>query len=73
MQQTMANSNDKKKDNNEENPYKSSVNKWVVWTAIAVIVLVILLLIFNRRSTLINKEAESDSPIALAIVLPNTQ
>lgn len=64
----MADSNNSKKDNNEDNPYKKNVNKWVIWTAIAVIVLIILLLVFNRRSTVVNEEAESDSPIALYTV-----
>jgi len=63
----MAKINDKNKDNNEDNPYKKSVGKWVIWTAIAIIVLMILLLVFNRRSTVINEEAESDSPIAFSI------
>jgi len=61
----MADSNPDKNDNKQVNPYKKSINKWVLWTAIAVIVFVILLLIFNRRSTVVNEEAESDSPIAL--------
>lgn len=65
----MAGTNDKNKDNNEDNPYKKSINKWVIFTAIAIIVLMILLLVFNRRSTVINEEAESDSPIAMVTTL----
>lgn len=61
----MADSNTNKTNKNDDNPYKSKVNRWVIWTAIAVIIFVILLLIFNRRSTVINEEAESDSPIAM--------
>jgi len=64
----MAKSNDKNKDNNADNPYKKKINNWVIWTAIAVIVFVILLLVFNRRSTVVNEEAESDSPIAMMIL-----
>lgn len=63
-QEIMAESNSDKNKKNDNNPYKKTVNKWVVWTAIAVVVFVILLLIFNRRSTVVNEEAESDSPIA---------
>lgn len=69
----MADSRDDKNDKKQDNPYKSSVNKWVLWTAIAVIIFVILLLIFNRRSTVINPEGESDSPIALTITCPAQQ
>ena len=65
----MASTNNKNKDNNEDNPYKKSINKWVIFTAIAIIVLMILLLVFNRRSTVINEEAESDSPIAMVTTL----
>ncbi len=61
----MAESNSDKNQKKDDNPYKKNVNKWVLWTTIAVIIFVILLLIFNRRSTVINEEAESDSPIAL--------
>ena len=61
----MAESRNNDKDNNKDNNYRNKVNKWVIWTAIAVILFVILLLIFNRRSTVINEEAESDSPIAV--------
>lgn len=52
----------------KENPYKNKVNKWVIWATIAVIIFVILLLVFNRRSTAVNEEAESDSPIALMTI-----
>ena len=63
----MAKSNNVNKDNNEDNPYKSNVKKWVIWTAIVVIIFVILLLVFNRRSTVVNPEGESDSHIGLMI------
>lgn len=66
----MAKSNDKNKDNNADNPYRNKINSWVIWTAIALIIFVILLLVFNRRSTVINEEAESDSPIAMVILSP---
>lgn len=68
MIKVMAKTNDKNKDNNADNPYKKKINNWVIWTAIAVIIFVILLLVFNRRSTVINEEAESDSPIAMVIL-----
>lgn len=61
----MADSNHDKNDKKQENPYKSRINKWVIWTAIAIIIFVILLLVFNRRSTVVNEEAESDSHLAL--------
>ncbi len=61
----MADSHNEKDDKKDNNPYKTSVNRWVLWTGIAVIIIVILLLIFNRRSTVVNEEAESDSPIAI--------
>ena len=64
----MADSHPEKKDKKQDNPYNSSVNRWVLWTAIALIIFVILLLVFNRRSTVINEEAESDSPIALLAI-----
>lgn len=53
------------KEKKEDNPYKRNVSRWVIWTAIAVVIFIILLLVFNRRSTVVNEEAESDSPIAL--------
>ncbi len=61
----MADSNNDKKDRKQENPYKSKVNKWVIWTAVVIIIFVVLLLVFNQRSAVVNDEGESTVFIAL--------
>lgn len=49
-------------ENKEKNEYRTTTRKWVIGTVIAVVVFIILLLVFNRRSDVVS---DGDQPTGL--------
>lgn len=60
----MADSN---KDNREKNEFKDTRNRWWIWTAVAIVIFIILLLVFNRKSTVV---ADDATPTTVGMLAP---
>ncbi len=60
----MADSGRDKKDKNE---FKDTRNRWWIWTAVAIVIFIILLFVFNRKSIVV---ADEDTPTAVGMVSP---
>ena len=54
----------------EKNEFKDSRSRWWIWTAVAIVVFIILLLVFNRKSIVV---ADEDTPTGVGMVSPENE